>query len=100
MTLKHSWVPDRRDLITYAADPKSSDLQTMLVLSHQSFNERTGTVIGMHVSKAAEQSSNPFAIAFTGKIGARRYDLHILGNHLTTLYWKEKRTTLHPLRQL
>jgi mRNA interferase MazF len=42
------------------------DEHPMLVLSTKSFNERTGLVIGLPMTHAASNESNPFAVRYVG----------------------------------
>lgn len=64
------WAPDRRDIIWIDCNPQvgreMKDLHPMLVLSPKAFNERTGIVIGLPMTTAAYNDTNPFAIKFKG----------------------------------
>ncbi len=61
-----SWVPERQDLIWIDCNPQAGsemrDLHPMLVLSPAAFNARTGLVIGLPMTTAAYNASNPFAL--------------------------------------
>ena len=62
-----SWVPERQDLIWIDCNPQAGgemrDLHPMLVLSPGAFNARTGLVIGLPMTTAAYNATNPFALA-------------------------------------
>ncbi len=61
-----AWVPDRQQLIWIDCNPQAGtemrDMHPMLVLSPAEFNARTGIVIGLPMSTAAYNASNPFAV--------------------------------------
>ncbi len=63
------WVPDRRDMIWVNFNPQvgaeMKDEHPMLVLSPKAFNERTNLVIGLPMTHAQSNESNPFAVKFT-----------------------------------
>ncbi len=64
------WVPDRRDMIWINFNPQVGsemrDEHPMLVLSAKIFNERTGIVIGLPMTHAASNETNPFAVKYSG----------------------------------
>ena len=68
------WVPERQDLIWIDCNPQAGsemrDLHPMLVLSPSAFNARTGLVIGLPMTTAAYNATNPFALA-VGAAGGR-----------------------------
>ena len=51
------------------------DEHPMLVLSTKAFNERTGIVIGLPMTHAASNESNPFAVKYVGPKGEAGYVL-------------------------
>jgi mRNA interferase MazF len=51
------------------------DIHPLLVLSPNAFNERTGIVIGLPMTTAAFNETNPFAVKF---MGPRRQASYIL----------------------
>ena len=69
-----AWVPERQDLIWIDCNPQAGsemrDLHPMLVLSPSAFNARTGLVIGLPMTTAAYNATNPFALA-VGAAGGR-----------------------------
>jgi mRNA interferase MazF len=64
------WSPDRRDMIWIDCNPQAGgemkDVHPLLVLSPRAFNERTGIVIGLPMTTARFNETNPFAIRYAG----------------------------------
>lgn len=98
---KGPWVPDRRDIIWIDFNPQSGremkDHHPMLVLSPKAFNERTSLVIGLPMTTAAYNETNPFAIKFTGAKGAVSY---ILGHQPKSFDWRVRRAKPHPWKNV
>lgn len=69
------WVPERQEVIWIDCNPQAGsevrDLHPMLVLSPGAFNVRTGLVIGLPMTTATYNATNPFALA-TGTAGGRK----------------------------
>jgi mRNA interferase MazF len=65
------WVPDRRDIIWINCNAQvgreMKDLHPMLVLSPKPFNERTGIVIGLPMTTAKFNDTNPLPSSFRGR---------------------------------
>jgi mRNA interferase MazF len=70
-----AWLPERQEVIWIDCNPQADaemrDLHPMLVLSPRAFNARTGLVIGLPMTTAAYNATNPFALAI-GAAGARK----------------------------
>lgn len=62
-----AWVPQRQDVIWIDCNPQAGgemrDRHPMLVLSPGDFNARTGLVIGLPMTTADYNATNPFAVA-------------------------------------
>lgn len=60
------WAPDRRDIIWINFNPQSGkemrDVHPMVVLTTRAYNERTSLVVGLPMSTAAANATNPFAV--------------------------------------
>jgi mRNA interferase MazF len=60
-------VPERQDVIWIDCNPQAGgemrDLHPMLVLSPAAFDARTGLVIGLSMTTADHNATNPFALA-------------------------------------
>ena len=71
------WIPDRKDIIWInfnpQADKKMKDLHPMLVLSPKIYNAKTKLVIGLPMSAAALNATNPFAIDNSKAAGESSY---------------------------
>lgn len=98
---KAGWVPDRRDIIWIDFNPQSGremkDHHPMLVLSPGIFNERTSLVIGLPMTTAAYNDTNPFAIRFSGAKGVFSY---ILSHQPKSLDWRARHAKPHPWKQV
>jgi mRNA interferase MazF len=101
MAVAKSWVPDRRDIIWIDCSPQAGremkDVHPMLVLSNRIFNERTSIVIGLPMTTAASNDTNPFAIKFAGTGGVVGY---VLGHQPKSFDWRVRSAKPHPWRQV
>src|SRR4051812_49356403 len=101
MAVAKSWQPDRRDVIWIDCNPQSGremkDIHPLLVLSPKAFNERTGIVIGLPMTTAAYNETNPFAIKFVGPAGKVSY---ILAHQPKSFDWKVRGGKPHPMKQV
>jgi mRNA interferase MazF len=70
MAAHASWCPDHRDMIWIDCHP-------LMVLSPREFNERTEIVIGLPMTTASYNETNPFAVR---RKGPRRGNSYILGH--------------------
>ena len=77
MAARRLWAPDRRDMIWINCNPQAGremrDIHPLLVLSPKAFNERTGIVIGLPMTTAALNDTNPFAVKFASPRGKASY---------------------------
>lgn len=100
-----SWVPDRQDIIWIDCNPQAGqemrDLHPMLVLSPKTFNARTALVIGLPMTTAAYNASNPFAVA-AGAAGGRRAGKvsYVLCHQPKSFDWRARHAKPHPLKRL
>jgi mRNA interferase MazF len=94
-------VPDRRDMIWINFNPQlgseMKDEHPMLVLSSKAFNERTGLVIGLPMTHAASNESNPFAVKHLGPKGEACY---VLTHQPKSFDWRQRAARPHPWKQL
>ena len=99
-TAGKTWAPDRRDLIWIDFNPQTgremSDEHPMLVLSTRAFNERTGIVIGLPMTHAESNETNPFAVKFTG---AKREVGYVLAHQPKSFDWRTRGARPHPWKQ-
>jgi mRNA interferase MazF len=75
----------------------SRDVHPLVVLSPREFNERTGIVIGLPMTSAAYNESNPFAIRLQG---ARAPASYILGHQPKSFDWRARGARPHPSKQV
>lgn len=95
--MKAQWLPNRRDIIWIDYNPQSGremrNMHPMLVLSPESFNARTGIVIGLPMTTAEFNSTNPFAVSFEGKGGLVSY---VLTHQPKSFDWRQRNAKMHP----
>lgn len=98
---RKNWAPDRGDIIWIDFNPQSGrgmrDMHPMLVLSPIKFNERTGIVIGLPMTTAKYNNTNPFAIQFTGKRGIVSY---VLTHQPKSFDWRQRGAKIHPWKKV
>jgi len=98
---RKNWAPDRGDIIWINFNPQSGremrDMHPMLVLSPIKFNEKTGIVIGLPMTTAEYNNTNPFAIQFTGKRGIVSY---ILAHQPKSFDWRQRGAKIHPWKKV
>jgi mRNA interferase MazF len=95
------WTPGRRDIIWIDFNPhvgaEMKDVHPLLVLSPRAFSYKTGLVIGLPMTTAAFNESNPFAIKVTWADGVVSY---ILAAQPKSLDWRNRRARPHQLRKV
>ncbi|CAB3775262.1 type II toxin-antitoxin system PemK/MazF family toxin [Paraburkholderia humisilvae] len=95
------WVPDRRDIIWIDCNPQvgreMKDMHPMLVLSPKPFNERTGIVIGLPMTTAQYNDTNPFAIKFEGP---KKIISYVLGHQPKSFDWRARAAKAHPWKRV
>jgi mRNA interferase MazF len=101
MARRKSWCPDRRDMIWIDFNPQAGremkDVHPLVVLSPRAFNDRTGIVIGLPMTTATYNDTNPFAVKFKGSRGAASY---ILGHQPKSFDWRMRNARSHPLKKV
>jgi mRNA interferase MazF len=101
MSTTKLWVPDRRDMIWIDFNPQiGSEMKNehpMLVLSPKAFNERTGIVIGLPMTHAPSNETNPFAVKFTTAQGEVCY---VLTHQPKSFDWRKRDARQHPWKQI
>lgn len=100
-----NWVPDRQDIIWINCNPQAGqemrDIHPFLVLSPRAFNDKTSLVIGLPMTTAEYNATNPFAIA-AGKASGNKSDKtsYILCHQPKSFDWRIRDAKPHPLGQL
>jgi mRNA interferase MazF len=94
------WIPDRRDIVWIECNPQvgheMKGRHPLLVLSPRAFNARTGIVIGLPMTTAAYNETNPFAIRLAGKGKAAAY---VLSHQPKSFDWRGRHAKPHPSKQ-
>ena len=98
-------MPQRQQVIWIDCNPQAGsemrDLHPMLVLSPAAFNERTGLVIGLPMTTAAYNATNPFALAAGAAGGAlRNKTSYVLCHQPKSFDWRARGARPHPKGQL
>ena len=99
------WIPERQEIIWIDCNPQVGqeirDVHPFLVLSPQSFNDKTSLAIGLPMTTAEYNADNPFAIA-VGKASGRKVDKtsYVLCHQPKSFDWRIRRATSHPLKKL
>jgi len=95
------WVPERRDIIWIDCNPQAGqemkDIHPLLVLSPKDFNDRTRIVIGLPMTTAEFNETNPFAIKF---IGPKNKASYVLAHQPKSFDWRARGAKPHPWNQV
>ncbi|MEE4204638.1 MAG: type II toxin-antitoxin system PemK/MazF family toxin [Halieaceae bacterium] len=102
-----NWVPSRRDVIWIDCNPQAGremrDRHPLLVLSPKAFNAKTSLVIGLPMTTAAYNASNPFAVAL-GAAGRSHVDrektTYVLCHQPKSFDWRARSAEPHPAGKL
>lgn len=98
-----NWVPDRQDIIWINCNPQVGqemrDMHPFLVLSPKAFNQKTSLVIGLPMTTAEYNSSNPFAIALDKATGHKADKTsYVLCHQPKSFDWRMRNASPHPLK--
>ena len=100
MAASKRWAPDRRDVIWIDCIPQAGkemrDVHPLLVLSPKLFNERTGIVIGLPMTTAEFNETNPLAIKFSAGRGVTSY---VLTHQPKSFDWRMRKAKPHPMKR-
>jgi len=95
------WAPDRRDMIWINCNPQAGremkDFHPLLVLSPKVFNQRTGIVIGLPMTTAEFNDTNPFAVRIDGPGKKKSY---ILAHQPKSFDWRARDAKPHLWKQV
>jgi mRNA interferase MazF len=79
------------------AGREMKDIHPLVVLSPREFNARTGIVIGLPMTTAPYNETNPFAIRLAGPKGVASF---ILSHQPKSFDWRARKAKPHPLRKV
>ena len=105
MAVRSAWVPDRQEVIWIDCNPQVGsemrDVHPMLVLSPRSFNAKTGLVIGLPMTTAAYNATNPFAVD-AGPASGRSSGKpsYVLCHQPKSFDWRLRRAKPHPIKRM
>jgi mRNA interferase MazF len=95
------FVPDRGEIIWIDYNPQNGremrDMHPMLVLSPKKFNDRTGIVIGLPMTTAEYNETNPFAVKFQGP---QKKVSYILTHQPQSFDWRGRGAKPHPWKRI
>lgn len=95
-----SWVPDRGDIIWIDFNPQvgreMKDVHPLLVLSPKAFNDKTRIVIGLPMTTAESNETNPFAVKF---VGAKNKASYVLAHQPKSFDWRLRDAKPHPWKK-
>jgi mRNA interferase MazF len=102
---RSGWVPDRQDIVWIDCNPQAGaemrDLHPMLVLSPAVFNARTGLVIGLPMTTAAYNATNPFAVVVGSASGRKAGKTsYVLCHQPKSFDWRARHAKPHPQKRL
>ncbi len=79
------------------AGREMQDVHPLVVLSPREFNAKTGIVIGLPMTAAAYNETNPFAVKFAGAGGGAGY---ILAHQPKSFDWRARKAKPHRLKKV
>jgi len=98
---KAAWAPDRGDIVWIDFNPQTGremkDLHPLMVLSPKAFNVKTAIVIGLPMTTAAYNDSNPFAVKFCGPKNLVSY---VLAHQPKSFDWRARGAKAHPWKRV
>jgi mRNA interferase MazF len=100
-----AWVPERQEVIWIDCNPQAGgemrDLHPMLVLSPSAFNARTGLVLGLPMTTAAYNATNPFALAVGAATGRKAGKTsYVLCHQPKSFDWRARGAKPHAMNKL
>ena len=100
-----NWVPSRRDIIWIDCSPQAGkemrNLHPFLVLSPKAFNDKTSLVLGLPMTTASYNKTNPFAVDI-GKVKkqGKSHNTYVLCHQVKSFDWRARGASKHPMVQL
>jgi mRNA interferase MazF len=100
-----SWIPKRQEVIWINFSPKvgveMKNLHPFLVLSDETFNDKTSLVIGLPMTTASYNKSNPFALNIGNtQTKSGKKPGYILCQQPKSFDWRKRQATKHSMGKL
>lgn len=99
--MSRAWVPDRQEIIWIDFNPQAGlemrHRHPMLVLSPLAFNDKTSIVVGLPMSTAGCNATNPFAI---DNSRSAKEPSFILCNQAKSFDWRQRQASKHPWKRV
>ena len=99
---RSAWVPLRGDVIWIDCNPQAGremrDVHPFLVLSPREFNDPLSLVLGLPMSTAAYNASNPFAVACGAASSGKTS--WVLCQQPKSFDWRMRGAKPHPIKQV
>lgn len=100
-----NWVPERQEIIWIDCNPQRGnemkDFHPFLVLSTKQFNVKTSLVIGLPMTTASYNASNPFAVPVGVAQGAKAGKTsYVLCHQPKSFDWKKRNASPHPAKKI
>jgi mRNA interferase MazF len=96
------WIPDRQDIIWIDCNPQAGqemrDIHPFLVLSPRNFNDKTSLVIGLPMTTAEYNASNPFAVAIGNAMKTGKTSF-VLCHQPKSFDWRARNAKPHILKK-
>ena len=104
-SVRKGWIPDRQEIIWIDCNPQAGaemrDLHPMLVLSPRAFNLKTGLVIGLPMTTAPYNATNPFAVTLGAEIRSKTSKVsYVLCHQPKSFDWRARYAKPHPLKRV
>lgn len=100
-----NWIPERQEIIWIDCNPQRGqemrDTHPFLVLSPKTFNQRTSLVIGLPMTTAPYNASNPFAVVAGAATGRKSgQPSYVLCHQPKSFDWQLRGANPHPMKRL
>ncbi|WP_215872543.1 type II toxin-antitoxin system PemK/MazF family toxin [Igneacidithiobacillus copahuensis] len=105
MVTPAGWVPDRQEVLWIDCSPHAGremrDRHPFLVLSPKAFNDRTSLVIGLPMTTAEYNATNPFALSVGAASGRKAGKTsYVLCHQPKSFDWRARMAAPHPYGRL
>jgi len=100
-----AWIPNRQEIIWIDCNPQAGqemrDIHPFLVISPDIFNDKTSLVIGLPMTTASYNATNPFAVAVSKVSGRKANKIsYVLCHQPKSFDWRVRGAKPHSLGSL